>query len=162
MRRRCPWWSTWPTTLLPSGCCAWERVRAGEHSPAEHVVGQLAARRVAGVVELSALGAAQVETIAAACLRTSELPPRVGNLVTDWAEGVPFLVEEILATLVSAGALRQEPEGWIVRDTLAPVLPLSFVQSVQPAWTRSARMAEASCTRAHCSDATSTGNCCRR
>jgi tetratricopeptide (TPR) repeat protein len=39
-------------------------------------------------------------------------------------------VEEILATLVSAGVLRQEPEGWIVRDTLGPVLPLSFVQSV--------------------------------
>jgi hypothetical protein len=53
-------------------------LRPGEHSTAEHLLGQLTARRVAGMVELSALGAAQVETIAAACLRTAELPPRVG------------------------------------------------------------------------------------
>jgi hypothetical protein len=80
-------------------------VRSGERSEAERVVGQLTSRRAAAVVTLSALVAAETEAIAAACLHTSHLHPRVGHLIAEWAEGVPFLVEEILATLVSSGVL---------------------------------------------------------
>jgi len=106
-------------------------VRTGLPCDAERLVGRLGARRATTVVELSALDDAQAEAIAAACLRTSDIPARVATLVTEWAEGVPFLVEEILATLVSAGVLRSESGRWVVEETLAPVLPLSFVQSVQ-------------------------------
>jgi len=105
-------------------------VRTGEHSAAGLLVGQLAARRAVTVVELTALRSAEAQVIAAACLRTSDLPPRIGNLITEWAEGVPFLVEEILATLVSERALRWESGAWIVQEAFAPVPPLSFVQSV--------------------------------
>jgi hypothetical protein len=67
----------------------------------------------------------------AACLRAPQVPPEVGGLVTEWAGGVPLLVEEILATLTTGGALQSNSGRWTVEEALSPVVPQSFSQSVQ-------------------------------
>jgi predicted ATPase len=106
-------------------------VRTGENSRGEELVRHLAARRVGTFAELSPLGHDDVERMAAACLHTHQVPPAVGQLVRDWAGGVPFLVEEILATLAARGVLRVSGEHWTVEGPLPLVVPLSFAQSVQ-------------------------------
>jgi class 3 adenylate cyclase/tetratricopeptide (TPR) repeat protein len=61
----------------------------------------------------------------------SKLPPSVRSVVIDRAEGNPFFVEELLATLIDRGLLRREnggwscdelPEGFDVPDTVQAVL----------------------------------------
>jgi hypothetical protein len=61
----------------------------------------------------------------------SELPSPVRTVVIDRAEGNPFFVEELLATLIDRGLLRREnggwlcdelPEGFDVPDTVQAVL----------------------------------------
>jgi class 3 adenylate cyclase len=61
----------------------------------------------------------------------SELPSSVRTVVIDRAEGNPFFVEELLATLIDRGLLRREnggwlcdelPEGFDVPDTVQAVL----------------------------------------
>ena len=61
----------------------------------------------------------------------SELPPSVSSVVIERAEGNPFFVEELLATLIDRGLLRRDnggwscdelPEGFDVPDTVQAVL----------------------------------------
>jgi len=106
-------------------------VRTGENSRGEELVHQLAARRVGMFAELSPLDQDEVERMAAACLNQQHVSPDVGRLVRDWAGGVPFLVEEILATLAARGVLQASGGHWTVREALPLVVPLSFTQSVQ-------------------------------
>ncbi|HKE98493.1 MAG TPA: LuxR C-terminal-related transcriptional regulator, partial [Actinomycetes bacterium] len=47
------------------------------------------------------------------------------------AEGVPLLVEELLAAWVGSGALVREQGDWAVRRYVAPVVPLTFADSVR-------------------------------
>jgi class 3 adenylate cyclase/tetratricopeptide (TPR) repeat protein len=45
-------------------------------------------------------------------LLAGQLPPRLREVVVERAEGNPFFVEELLATLIDRGLLRQENGGW--------------------------------------------------
>jgi DNA-binding CsgD family transcriptional regulator/tetratricopeptide (TPR) repeat protein len=88
-------------------------VRSAEASAARDLVRRVAARRTSQVLELARLNPAQVAAMVHSCTggSSTETVERVASL----AEGVPFLVEEILAS---------------------PGLPASFAESVE------ARLAE--------------------
>ena len=70
----------------------------------------------------------------AACLAEQErpVPGAVTGLIDARAEGLPFLVEELLAGLTARGSLVASEAGWELRSDLDPVdVPLSFAQTVR-------------------------------
>jgi class 3 adenylate cyclase len=65
----------------------------------------------AELVELEALSAADAESLLEALL-ASRLPQELRAVVVERAEGNPFFVEELLATLIDRGVLRRDNGGW--------------------------------------------------
>ena len=106
-------------------------VRTGESSEAERRVRVLGERRAAQVVALRPLGSDGTDRVAALCLGQSELPSSLRDFVRSRSEGVPFLIEELLAGLADAEALVRTGDGWRVLSRLAPAVPLSFAESVE-------------------------------
>lgn len=90
----------------------------------------LHARRTSDVIDLTRLDSPDVADMVASCLDTSDVPPDVGELVTR-AEGVPFLVEELLAVAIASGALVAEDGRWALSSTVESVVPLTFADSVR-------------------------------
>jgi len=86
----------------------------------------LVARRNAVVLAVERLSDADVEAMAMATLDTPSLPDGLGRLLASRAEGVPFLVEEVLASCVASGALVRERGVWELRTDRAPRVPETF------------------------------------
>ena len=80
----------------------------------------LAARRSASILQLGRLTAEEVSAVAAGCLGGSPVPATLAEVLISRADGLPFLVEELLAAMVQAGELRRRPRAgcWIVRWAL--------------------------------------------
>jgi DNA-binding CsgD family transcriptional regulator/tetratricopeptide (TPR) repeat protein len=106
-------------------------LRTDEPTPGIALARTLRARRVSEVIELHPLGAAEVVRMATACLEGASLPEEVTAALQNWTDGVPFLVEELLAAWVSSGALVREPSGWAVGGRIDPVVPLTFTETVR-------------------------------
>lgn len=106
-------------------------VRTGEGSPAERWARDLAANRVAELVELRPLEPSEVDAMAAACLDDPQVPPALSSFLRTRSEGVPLVVEELLAGLVSDEALVRNEDGWRVVSRLVPRVPLTLAESVQ-------------------------------
>jgi DNA-binding CsgD family transcriptional regulator len=87
-------------------------------------------RRVAVRIEVPRLTPDAVREMAARCLDVPELPAAVAALLRD-CDGLPFAVEEILATAVSSGALNRQPSGWHVNAHVSPRVPDSIAGSVR-------------------------------
>ncbi|MBA2326059.1 MAG: AAA family ATPase [Actinobacteria bacterium] len=104
-------------------------LRVEDKTPALDLARTLQSRRVSEVLDLSRLGEPAVAEMVRDCLGCTDLPNEIVGLASR-AEGVPFLVEEILATSVAAGALVDEGGAWVV-GTGAPVVPLTFADSVR-------------------------------
>jgi predicted ATPase len=82
---------------------------------------------------LEQLSPEQVQEMAAACLadRDGSVPATVTEVLDARAEGLPFLVEELLAGLVSRGSLVASDSGWRLSGDLEVTdVPLSFAQTV--------------------------------
>ncbi len=92
---------------------------------------RLEARRAAELIRLGPLTSAEVRAMTRACLATDAIPAEVEILLHDAAEGVPFFVEELLAGLVSDGALARVRGAWASTAPLRPRVPPSFIQSVR-------------------------------
>ncbi|MDQ3643906.1 MAG: AAA family ATPase [Actinomycetota bacterium] len=106
-------------------------VRTGEASAAEELARSLHARRQVAVVELERLPAEGVVGMMAASLGQRELPPELVAVVQEASAGLPFLVEEVLASLVAAQSLVRHEDGWRVAGPLRPAVPPSFAANVQ-------------------------------
>lgn len=106
-------------------------VRTGEHSAAERQARLLSARRAATVVELTPLKTVEIDAMAAACLGLPVLPEQLGRSIAERAEGVPFLVEELLAGLVARGVVQRVSDRWVVEDEMAPMVPRGFADTVR-------------------------------
>jgi DNA-binding SARP family transcriptional activator len=80
-------------------------------------------RRNAVNLWLEPLSHAETGEMVASLLGT-ELDPSLAELVLGRAEGNPFFVEELLATLIDRGVLERENGGWVARelasDTIVP------------------------------------------
>ena len=57
--------------------------------------------------------------MARACVGAADLPPAVQSLVARRAEGLPFLVEEVLAGLIADGSLVERDGRWDAETVLA-------------------------------------------
>ncbi len=79
-----------------------------------------AGRRNASLLWLEPLSADESERMVEEMLAAT-LPPRLAELVVARAEGNPFFVEELIATLIDRGFLERRDGGWQLRE-----LPGSF------------------------------------
>jgi DNA-binding CsgD family transcriptional regulator/tetratricopeptide (TPR) repeat protein len=112
--------------LAGSGVLCVMTARPEGSSEALRLVRALAARRAVTVLELRRLEGDDLSEMAQRCLGAEELPEDVDALVRRFSDGVPFLVEELLASSVAAGSLVDGPEGWRVEAGTGPVLPDGF------------------------------------
>ena len=101
-------------------------MRSDEPLPGPMLPALLVARRNAVVLAVERLSDADVEAMAMATLDTPSLPDGLGRLLSSRAEGVPFLVEEVLASCVASGALVRERGVWELRTDRAPRVPETF------------------------------------
>lgn len=98
---------------------------------AQELTARLEARRAVDRIALPPLSGADVAEMAARSLDASALDPDVLGVVVDAADGLPFLVEELLATAVTSGALAREGPTWRLTQPLGRVVPESFALSVR-------------------------------
>ena len=105
-------------------------VRTGEGPGAERLARTLTARRSAQLVRLGPLDGSGVRAAVAAALGTADPPPELVTTVGECSGGSPFLVEELLASLIGVGALAHTGAGWAVRGALPVVVPQSFALAV--------------------------------
>jgi DNA-binding NarL/FixJ family response regulator len=108
-------------------------MRTGQHGAAALRVRDITARRSASWFELTPLDASQILEMGAECLRLPRLPDRLGRSLVDRAEGVPFLVEELLAALAALGAVERGVDRWVIREgsTAGEVVPRGLAETVR-------------------------------
>ncbi len=94
-------------------------LRDGEPGPGADLAAELIARRAAHAVRLEPLSDDEVLAVARSCLDGGDLPDDAGAALVARCDGVPFLVEELLATAVRS--------GW---DTITDGVPGSVAASV--------------------------------
>jgi DNA-binding CsgD family transcriptional regulator len=94
-------------------------LRTGEEGAGTQLVMELLTRRVATPIDLVPLDDKQVAAMVAACLATEVAPTGLTERVAERSDGVPFFVEELLATAVEA-------DGQTGR-----VLPVSIAAAVE-------------------------------
>lgn len=99
-------------------------------SPGVQLARSLQGRRVSQVIDLAPLDKQEVAAMVASCLGSRSAPDAVVALAAR-AEGVPFMVEELLAAALSSGALVEEAGSWRVRKSLERVLPLTFTENMR-------------------------------
>lgn len=105
-------------------------LRPEEDGVGRELVGTLVGRRAAHVVGLTPLDDASIVRVARACLGTTALPAAVEALLGARADGLPFLVEELLAGLVGAGLLVEQDGRWSTTGPLGDRVPPTFADAV--------------------------------
>jgi AAA ATPase domain len=101
---------------------------------APQLIDALERRGSAAVRFLAPLRPAEVDEMAASCLEVDEheVPGAVLSLLESRADGLPFVVEELLASIVSSGGLIASPSGRELGGSLeSPNVPLSFAEAVR-------------------------------
>jgi len=107
-------------------------LRAEKTSRALAVARSLGMRRTASAIDLGRLGAADVDRMAAACLRADALVPALVEPLRQWTEGVPLFVEELLAAWITSGVLERASSGeWSLTGPVEPVLPRTFAEMIE-------------------------------
>ncbi|HEU5267595.1 MAG TPA: AAA family ATPase [Jatrophihabitans sp.] len=101
-----------------------------EGGPPAALLDRLRVRGAARVEMLGALDAAQQRLMISACLGGPLLASDVDGFVAAHTDGVPFLVEELLAGMAAAGALEHTPLGWRLVRAMTPAVPRSLHESV--------------------------------
>ena len=130
--------------LEGSGVVVSATSRAGEGAAAERLARQLRARGDADVVDLARLPTAGVTAMVSAMLQSPEAPANLVAVVEHASDGLPFLVEEVLASLVATGSVVDDGSEWAVRGRLEPAVPPSFAALVEE---RMARLPSPSAAR---------------
>jgi DNA-binding CsgD family transcriptional regulator/tetratricopeptide (TPR) repeat protein len=105
-------------------------LRAEEDGAGRELIGTLVDRRAARVVELARLDEPATTRLARACLGTAALPAAVEAFLGARADGLPFLVEELLAGLVGAGVLVEQDGLWSTNGPLGGRVPPTFADAV--------------------------------
>ena len=105
-------------------------LRAEESSPGLTLASALIARRAASALELSPLPNSDVSAMARACLDLPSLPEEFEAILQECSDGLPFLVEELLAGAAGAGIVVRGGQGWTVERGFEPSVPRTFVATV--------------------------------
>ena len=123
-------WSIWPTISRRSGCCAWALCDE-DGGEVAGLASALEARGSAAVLPLGRLDPTAAAQMALACVGAADLPSAVQSLVAERAEGLPFLVEEILAGLIGEGSLTEQDGRWHAGDLARAGVPGTFADAVR-------------------------------
>ena len=117
-----------PTRVLCIGT-----LRDDPGTAAMDVTTRLEARRAVDVIRLAPLVSADVLSMARACLSARDVPPEIESMLLESADGVPFLIEELLAGAAGSGALTSTEGGqaWSVTGVLRPLIPQNFADTVE-------------------------------
>jgi DNA-binding CsgD family transcriptional regulator/tetratricopeptide (TPR) repeat protein len=87
-------------------------MRSGETGPSNDLVDVLLSRRAIQPIDLRPLNPAQAEAMVSECLSAMETTPALVDAVVARSDGVPFFVEELLATAVGdTGSDRAVPRS---------------------------------------------------
>ncbi|MCW2911064.1 MAG: transcriptional regulator, LuxR family [Actinomycetia bacterium] len=106
-------------------------LRDEEGAAAAGLAGVLESRGSAAVLPLGRLDPAAMARMALACVGGTDLPGTVQSLVAERAEGIPFLVEEILAGLIGDGTLAERDGHWHAAELAGTGLPGTFADAVR-------------------------------
>jgi DNA-binding CsgD family transcriptional regulator len=106
-------------------------LRDEEGAAAAGLAGVLESRGSAAVLPLGRLDPAAMARMALACVGGTDLPGTVQSLVAERAEGIPFLVEEILAGLIGDGTLAERDGHWHAAELAGAGLPGTFADAVR-------------------------------
>jgi hypothetical protein len=106
-------------------------LRDEEGGEAAVLAAALEARGSAAVLPLARLDPAAMARMAVACIGAAELPDTIQSFVAEQAEGVPFLVEEVLAGLIGEGALTERDGSWHAADLVTAAVPATFADAVR-------------------------------
>jgi DNA-binding CsgD family transcriptional regulator len=93
-------------------------------------IGALVDRRAARVVELARLDDQAIIRMARACGGAATLPAAIEAFLGARADGLPFLVEELLAGLVGSGVLVERDGHWSAIDPIGWRVPPTFADAV--------------------------------
>ncbi|WP_100501510.1 ATP-binding protein [Geodermatophilus chilensis] len=105
-------------------------VRDDERSPGLALGWSLHARRVSRLLPIAPLDEQEVAAMVASCLGAATVPDEVVAFAAR-ADGVPFVVEELLAAALASGALAVEEGRWRVSNSVDAVVPLTFSESMR-------------------------------
>jgi DNA-binding CsgD family transcriptional regulator len=105
-------------------------LRDGEGAAAAGLASVLELRGSAAVLPLGRLDSAAMVRMALACVGGTDLPGAVQACVAERAEGIPFLVEEVLAGLIGDGTLAERDGRWHAADLAGAGLPGTFADAV--------------------------------
>ncbi len=83
------------------------------------------------MVELRRLSDEEVVSVAAGCLQAPVVPRELAEVVVARADGLPFLVEELLAGMVQAHELEKTADGWVLDRSPGLVIPATFAETVR-------------------------------
>jgi len=104
--------------------------RPDESGEVAELAAKLETRGSAEVLSLARLDPGSVAAMARACLRSGELPEPVQAFVAERTDGIPFLVEEVLASLLEDGVLAERGGRWETTGPVAGRVPASFADAV--------------------------------
>ncbi len=83
------------------------------------------------VLGLDPLSVDDVREIVATCLASDDVPAEVATWIERNSDGIPFLVEELLAGLVAGGALVRDERGWVTDGPLGTTIPHDVGESIR-------------------------------
>ena len=106
-------------------------LRDEEPSLALSRVHDLAARRMASLLQLQRLTTDEVSEVVAGCLGGVPVPAALVETLVTRADGLPFLVEELLVAMVQAGELRKTAAGWMLDRSSGAAVPVTFAETVR-------------------------------
>lgn len=109
--------------LASAGVLCVVTLRTDSNGDALRTVRALASRRSASVLELRRLRADELIDMTQRCLDVDAVPEDVYAVVQRFSDGLPFLVEELLASAIASGALVDGPDGWQVMAGARPAVP---------------------------------------
>jgi DNA-binding CsgD family transcriptional regulator len=113
----------------PVLCVVTTRLEGSDH--VGRVLSDLAARRSATRIELRRLTTDELGTMVSMCLGGEVVNASVMSLIGDFADGLPFLVEELLTTSVADGTITSSADGWRVEAAGVPAVPERFAELVR-------------------------------
>jgi hypothetical protein len=98
---------------------------------AADLAGAQEARASAAVLPLQRLTTAATAQMALACVAAADLLGAIQSFVAERADGIPFLVEEVLAGLIAEGALAERDGRWQESGLASAGIPATFADAVR-------------------------------
>ena len=130
-RRRWRSSTTSPTPSPPSGCCAWPPPgRPDRRTSRTCWTGSEAAGSALSSPSLPSRTGTARTWCAPACPAPRRSTVPCSAFVAEHSDGLPFLIEELLAGLVTSGALTREDGRWRAEQAPTPSVPASFAASL--------------------------------